>query len=603
MNRHQSPSSGPTTQPNPDLKPTIKWGVIKRLLPYLFEHKWMLLAAFLLVTSSGFLALAGPKLSGRAIAAIETGFESVDGIHISTVVYYCALMIVFYLLSALLSYILSIVMIKLSKKVAFRMRKQVFDHLLTLPIGYFDRNQTGDIVSRISYDIDTVNASLSSDLLQICTSTITILGSFIMMCTISPILILIFAVTLPLSIWFIKYRAQKVRPLFRKRSAKLGELNGYAEEMLSGQKTIRAYNRERIIIDRFDTKNKEAVDAFYHAEYQGSVIGPSVNFINNLSMSLVSMFGSILYLFSYISLAGISEFILYSRRFSGPVGEIANIFSDLQSASSAAERIFRVLDEAPETEDRPDAEEITEVKGSVSFEHVSFGYDSDKIVLHDFSLEVKPGSTVAIVGPTGAGKTTIVNLLMRFYDPQSGVIRIDGKDTASLTRTSLRRCFTMVLQDTWLFQDTVRENIAFGNDYATDEDIHRVAENASIASYIESLPDGFDTVLTDDGVNISKGQKQLLTIARAMLSDAPILILDEATSNVDSRTEQAIQAAMNRLMVGRTSFVIAHRLSTVQNADVILVILDGNIVEQGSHTELLARNGVYHSLYHSQFEN
>ncbi len=588
-------------RPETDLKPTIKWGVLKRLVPYLLEHKLTLLLAFCIMAISSGLALAGPKLSGKAISAIEAGAGKVN---FRQVFLFCSLMAVFYIVSSLLSYLLSVIMLKLSKKIAFRMRQQIFDHLLSLPIGYFDRNQTGDIVSRISYDVDTVNASLSSDLLMICTSAITIIGSFAMMCNISPLLILIFVVTLPLSVWFTKYRAQKVRPLFRKRSAKLGELNGYAEEMLSGQKTIRAYNREKVIIGRFDSKNQEAVDAFYNAEYQGSVIGPSVNFINNLSMSLVSMFGALLYLNGGISLAGISEFILYSRRFSGPVGEIANIFSDLQSASSAAERIFRVLDEYPEPADREDAINIDPgtIRGEVEFEKVTFGYTEDKIVLHDFNLKVKPGSTVAIVGPTGAGKTTVVNLLMRFYDPQAGKIRIDSRETEGITRSSLRKCFTMVLQDTWLFNGTVKENIAFGSDNTTDEEIRRAAETAGIASYIETLPDGYDTILSDDGVNISKGQKQLLTISRAMLSRAPILILDEATSNVDSRTEQTIQSAMNRLMVGRTSFVIAHRLSTIQNADLILVIRDGNIVEQGTHTELLANGGVYHELYHSQFE-
>ena len=581
-------------------KPSIKWNVLRRLFPYLFRHKGMLFTCFLLMLTSSLLSLAGPMLSGNAIEAIEGGKGQVD---FNTVFFYCGMMAIFYVLSALLSYLLSVLMIKLSKKISFRMRKEVFDHLLTLPVGYFDTNQTGDIVSRISYDIDTVNASLSADLLQICTSAITILGSFVMMCLVSPLLILIFFVTLPISIWFIRYRAIKVRPLFRRRSAKLGELNGYAEEMLSGQKTIKAYNREKVIIGRFDRKNQEAVDAFYDAEYQGSVIGPSVNFINNLSMSLVSMFGAILYLFGHISLANISEFILYSRRFSGPVGELANIFADLQSASSAAERIFRVLDEAPETPDLPEATPMTDVRGEVEFRNVCFGYTPDKIVLKDFNLRVTPGSTVAIVGPTGAGKTTVVNLLMRFYDPQSGEILVDGRPTHTITRESLRHCFTMVLQDTWLFNGTVRENIAFGAEGASDEAIRRAAETAGIASYIESLPEGYDTLLSDDGVNISKGQKQLLTISRAMLSEAPILILDEATSNVDSRTEQVIQAAMNRLMTGRTSFVIAHRLSTIQNADLILVIRDGQVVEQGTHNELLASRGVYYDLYHSQFQS
>lgn len=583
-----------------EFKPKIKWEVLKRLLPYLLEHKVMLTIALLLVITSSGLALAGPKLSGEAIKAIEGGQGNVN---FDRVFLFCGLMAVFYIISSVLSYFLSILMIKLSKKISFRMRRQVFDHLLKLPIGFFDKNQTGDIISRLSYDIDTINASLSNDLLQIFTSAITIVGSFVMMFIISPPLIAIFVFTVPISIWFIKYRSQKVRPLFRKRSAKLGELNGYAEEMLSGQKTIKAYNREAIIIERFNSKNDEAVEAFYNAEYQGSVIGPAVNFINNLSMSLVSMLGAVLYLYNGISLSGISEFILYSRRFSGPIGEIANIIADLQSATSAAERIFRILDESPEKEDAADAEIISDVKGNVSFENVSFGYDESKTVLESFSLDVTSGSTVAIVGPTGAGKTTIVNLLMRFYDANSGDIKLDGKSIYSLTRDSLRLSFTMVLQDTWLFNGTIRDNIAFGNSTATDEDIIKAAKTAGIHDYIMSLQEGYDTILTDDGVNISKGQKQLLTISRALLTNAPILILDEATSNVDSRTEQTIQKAMLSLMKGRTSFVIAHRLSTIQNADVILVIKDGMIVESGNHNELLNKNGVYYSLYNSQFEN
>ncbi len=554
----------------------------------------------ILVAISSGLSLAGPMLSGRAIKAIEGGRGKVD---LDTVIFFCSLMMAFYIVSSILSYINSIIMLHLSKRISFNMRKQVFSHLLTLPISYFDKNQTGDIVSRLSYDIDTINTSLSTDLLHIITSAITIIGSFTMMLIISPPLILIFAVTLPISIWFIKYRSQKVRPLFRKRSAKLGELNGYAEEMLSGQKSIKAYNREEVIIGRFNNRNDEAVNTFYEAEYQGSVIGPGVNFISNLSMSLVSMFGTMLFITGGITLSGISEFIQYSRRFSGPVGEIANIIADLQSATSAAERIFRVLDESPEKTDSENAVAVADVKGGVTFKDVEFGYEENKTIISDFSLDVKAGSTVAIVGPTGAGKTTIANLLMRFYDPQSGDILLDGKSIYEITRDSLRRSFTMVLQDTWLFEGTIRDNIAFGNENVTEEDIVRAAKTAGIHDYVLSLKDGYDTVLSDDGVNISKGQKQLLNISRALLSDAPILILDEATSNVDSRTEQMIQKAMLSLMQGRTSFVIAHRLSTIKNADVILVIRNGQIAESGNHEELLSKNGVYASLYNSQFQN
>lgn len=585
---------------NVQTKPTIKWGVLRKLLPYLWEQKALLIPSMILVAVSSGLSLAGPMLSGEAIKEIANGKGRIN---MDTVIMFCSLMAIFYILSSILSYINSIIMIRLSKRISFNMRKQVFSHLLSLPISYFDKNQTGDIVSRLSYDIDTINTSLSTDFLAIITSAITIIGSFVMMIVVSPPLILVFAITLPISIWFIKYRSQKVRPLFRRRSAKLGELNGYAEEMLSGQKTIKAYNREETIIKRFDNRNDEAVTTFYEAEYQGSVIGPGVNFISNLSMALVSMFGTILLIFGGITIDGISKFIQYSRRFSGPVGEFANIIADLQSATSAAERIFRVLDEAPEKIDAPDSVTVSETKGGVTFKDIEFGYEEGKTVISNFSLDVKPGSTVAIVGPTGAGKTTIANLLMRFYDPKSGDILLDGKSIYEITRDSLRRSFTMVLQDTWLFEGTIRDNIAFGNENVTDDDIVRAARTAGIHDYVMSLKDGYNTVLSDDGVNISKGQKQLLNISRALLSDAPILILDEATSNVDSRTEQMIQKAMLSLMVGRTSFVIAHRLSTIKNADIILVIRNGQIAESGKHDELLEKNGVYASLYNSQFQN
>ena len=423
----------------------------------------------------------------------------------------------------------------------------------------------------------------------------------------------VFVVTVPISIVFTKYKSQRVRPLFRKRSIKLGELNGYAEEMLSGQKTIKAYGRESVITGRFDDHNNDAVEAYYRADYQGSLIGPSVNFINNLSLALISMFGAMLFMAGDINIGmlhiaaltpgALSSFIQYSRRFSGPINEAANIISELQSACSAAERVFRVIDEKPETQDIPGAAVLSGVRGDVEMRGVRFGYDPERTVIHGLSLHAEPGGMVAIVGPTGAGKTTIINLLMRFYDPQDGTIKVDGNEIRQVTRDSLRLSYTMVLQDTWLFNGSVYENIAYGREGATLEEVKEAARAARIDRYIESLPQGYDTVISDDGVNISKGQKQLITIARAMLSDSSMLILDEATSNVDSRTEQQIQEAMYRLMQGRTCFVIAHRLSTVQNADVILVMRDGGIVEQGTHDELLASGGFYASLYNSQFDN
>ena len=356
------------------------------------------------------------------------------------------------------------------------------------------------------------------------------------------------------------------------------------------------------MIGRFDQRNKEAVDAYYMADYYGSMTGPSVNFINNLSLALISTFGAILFLFGHISLGNLSSFVLYSRKFSGPINEMANIISELQSACAAAERVFRLIDEPPETPDLPQALEVTSVDGRVDIEHVKFGYDPQRTIIHDLNLTAKPGSLVAIVGPTGAGKTTIINLLMRFYDPDSGEIRLDGHEIRHITRKSLRLSYAMVLQDTWLFHGTVFENIAYGKKGATLEDVTAAAKAARIHHYITRLPDGYDTILNEDGMNISQGQKQLLTIARAMLLDARMLILDEATSNVDTRTEQQIQAAMRTLMEGKTCFVIAHRLSTIQNADTILVVRDGEIVEQGNHQELMQRGGFYAGLYRSQFQ-
>ena len=493
-------------------------------------------------------------------------------------------------------------MIHLSQKVVYQMREDVFHRLSLLPIRYFDSHQTGDIVSRISYDIDTVNASLSNDLLQIATSVITVGGSLLMMLMLSPPLVLVFAVTIPISIFFTRYMTQKVRPLFRNRSIKLGELNGFVEEVITGQKTTKAYHQEETMIRRFDRKNKEAVDAYYNADYYGSMTGPCVNFINNLSLALISMFGALLFLFGKLSLGNLSSFVLYSRKFSGPINEIANIISELQSACAAAERVFRLIDEPTEPEDMPDAVSLDSVHGHIAMEHVKFGYDPGKTIIHDLNLDARPGSLVAIVGPTGAGKTTIINLLMRFYDPDSGSICLDSHPIQTITRKSLRLAYAMVLQDTWLFHGTIFENIAYGKKGATLDEVIAVAKAAKIHDYIRRLPEGYDTILNEDGMNISQGQKQLLTIARAMLLDANMLILDEATSNVDTRTEIQIQEAMRALMRGKTCFVIAHRLSTIQNADTILVVQNGDIMEQGSHQDLMLRGGLYAGLYRSQFQ-
>lgn len=585
-----------------------KRGIMLRLGGYVLRQWPLFIPAVIFTLLANQLSLLGPRYSGAAIDAIER----VGGVDFPEVWQNVIIMIICYAVSALLSYLLAIIMIHLSQRITYQMRKQLFEKLNTLPVNYFDTHATGDIISHLSYDIDTVNSTLSHDLVQIMTSVYTVVGSLIFMWRISRPMMLIFLFTVPVSILFTRFRSKKVRPLFRARSKKYGELNGYAEEMLSGARSIQAYGRQDVISERFGRRNEEAMTACYDAEYNAAMLFPTINLINNISISLVAVFGGILYMYSqsgkvlessmlFITLGGVAQFVQYSRKFAGPINEFSNILHEFQSALSAAERVFRVLDEEPEPLDAPDAVGLDGVEGRVDICDVDFGYTPDRTVLKGVNVTAKAGQTVAIVGPTGAGKTTIINLLMRFYDAKKGEIRIDSVPSVKIKREDLRRAFTMVLQDTWLFHGTIYDNIVYGREDATPEQVRAAAKAARIDGYIESLPDGYETVLSDDGVNISKGQRQLITIARAMLSDAPMLILDEATSNVDSRTEIQIQEAMNELMKGRTCFVIAHRLSTIQNADTILVVRDGEITEQGNHDELIKLGGFYSTLYNSQF--
>lgn len=572
--------------------------VIARLAQYFLRYKWRVAAAFVLMLGSNLFALVGPWLSGLAIDAIAAE----GGVDFAAVYRSCALMAVFYVLSSALAYLLSVLMIRLSQSIVKSMRQDVFDKLLRLPVRLTDSMQAGDLINRISYDIDTVNASLSNDILQAATSVVSIVGAFVGMTVVSPLMLGILLVTVPVAIVITVVRSRTVRPLFRKRSAKLASLNGFSEEMLSGLKTIKAYGREEPVYRTFCEKNTEAADAYYAADYYGSLIGPAVNFVNNLGTVLISTAGAFLYLFGLVSPGNISSFLLYSRKFSGPINEYANIMGEIQSALAAAERVYRLLDAPEEEADTEDAAVLAEVNGALEFEHVRFSYDGVADVIRNLSFSAAPGQTVAIVGPTGAGKTTLVNLMMRFYDPQAGRITLDGSSVAHYTRKSLRAAFTMVLQDTWLFEGTVYENIAYGKESATREEVEAAARAAHVSDFVSVLPAGYNTPVTDGGVNLSKGQRQLITIARAMLSPAKMLILDEATSNVDTRTELLIRDAMARLMRGRTSFVIAHRLTTIVNADLILVVRDGDVVERGTHRELLARGGFYSEIYAAQFE-
>lgn len=583
----------------PRVRPKDAKGSFLRMLSYIGQYKKIIALVFLLCFASNILSLLGPDRAGKAINEAAAGEGRVN---FDRVIFFAKQMLFCYFFSSVLTISINLIMVRVSKGIAHKMRKDVFEKLMRLPVGFFDRNQAGDIISRVSYDIDVISTCLATDVVQILTSLVTVVGSFAMMLYISPLLSLTVLFTIPVSIIYTIKMRKLTHPLFSRRSKNYGRMNGFVEEMLSGQKTILAYAYEDKVRDRFDVINKEVADSYYDAEAMGCRMGPSVNAINNLGLCLIAVFGSVLYMKDLIFLGQISSFVLYSRKFSGPINEIANIVNELYSALSAAERVFALLDSEEELTDAPDAEKLTRVRGDVALKEVCFGYEEGKTIIHNLNLNAKAGKLIAVVGPTGAGKTTIINLLMRFYDVNRGAVFVDEKDIRNLTRESLRGAYAMVLQDTWLFEGTIFENIAYGKENATREEVEAAARAANIHPFIMRLPQGYDTVITEDGGNISKGQKQLLTIARAMLYDSKMLILDEATSNVDTGTERKIQKAMRELMKDKTCFVIAHRLSTIQNADVILVLDHGDVVEQGDHENLMRKKGFYHRLYVSQFE-
>ena len=572
--------------------------ILKRMSKYLYKYKFTIIISIILTIVSNIFALVGPMLSGYAIEVIEKGNGNID---FSKIFYYAFLMIVFYFCSSILSYIISIIMVKTARNVVYSLRKDAFDTLLNLPLSYFDKNSIGDVLSKITYDIDTMGSTLSTDLINILTSIVTLVGSFFMMFTISKKLLLIFFITIPMSAISTKYITNKTRPLFRKRAKKIGDLNGFVEENISGLKIIKAYNKESKSIDEFRNINKNAVDAYYNAEYYGSMTVALISFINNISLAFISTIGSILYLKNEMSLGQISSFVLYSRKFSGPIREISNLISDMQSSFAASERVFRFIDEKREEDDKVDAVKLEKVHGKIDMQNVTFSYDLKEKVLENLNINAKPNTVVAIVGPTGCGKTTIINLIMKFYNRDNGQILVDDKNIDDITKKSMRQAYAMVLQDTWLFEGSIYENIAYGNENATLEDVKRVAKLAQIDDFIEKLPNGYNTIISGNGDNISKGQKQLINIARAMLIDAKMLILDEATSNIDSKTEIQIQNALLEIMKGKTCFIIAHRLSTIKNSSRIMYIDDGRIVECGTHDELMSLKGHYYNLYQSQY--
>ena len=580
-------------------KPKDSRGAFRRLLSYLGVYRALILLVAAMCLVSNVLALWGPSLAGSAINEAAAGAGKVD---FEKVTYYAVRMLTVYACSSLIIILIHIVMVNVSKRVAKQMRQDIFDKLMRLPVGFFDRNQAGDITSRASYDVDVISTCMATDVVAILTSVVTVAGALIMMIRISPPLSVAALVTVPASIAFTAHMRKLTQPRFVKRSRSYGIMNGFVEEQLSGQKTIQAYAYEDQIDMQYETINRNAAQAYYDADSLGVTIGPSMGFINNICLSLIALLGSVLYMNGVIGLGSISSFVLYSRKFSGPVNEVANIINELFSALAAAERVFGLLDQTEELTDRENAGELTDVKGNVALNDVSFGYEPGETIIHNLSMKADAGRLTAIVGPTGAGKTTIINLLMRFYDVDSGAVTVDGQDVRDLTRHSLRSAYAMVLQDTWVFRGTIYENIAYGRENATMEEVVAAAKAAHIHPFIMRLPEGYQTVISEDGGNISKGQKQLLTIARAMLYHSQMLILDEATSNVDTSTEREIQRAMRTLMKEKTCFVIAHRLSTIRNADNILVVNHGDVAEQGTHDELMRAKGFYYRLYKAQFE-
>jgi len=580
-------------------------GTLRRLLTYLKPRRNKLIAVFFAAILSTVFMIAGPKIMGTAITELFEGaygkFQGTPGaaIDFDKIGQILLLLVGLYVLSSLFSYVQQFIMSSVAQDTVYDLREDVNQKLEKLPLQYFDGNPNGETLSRMTNDIDTIGSTLQQSLTQFITSIVTIVGIIIMMLTISPLLTLISIVSLPLSIFVIKPILKRSQKHFADQQRTLGELNGHIEEMYTGHQIVKAFGHEKKSGAQFNLVNEELYKAGTKAQFISGIIMPMMFLIGNLSYVLISVVGGILVTQRAISIGDIQAFITYSKQFTQPITQTANIANIIQSTVAAAERVFELLDEEEETKESSSLR-LERAEGAVTFEHVDFGYDQD-LLIKDMNIEVLPGQTVAIVGPTGAGKTTMINLLMRFYELNGGKILIDGLDSRNMSRSDLRKSFGMVLQDTWLFNGTIKDNIAYGKIGATDEEIFAAARTAHADHFIRTLPDSYETVLNEEASNISQGQKQLLTIARAVLANPPIMILDEATSSVDTRTEVFIQKAMNRLMEGRTSFVIAHRLSTIKDADLILVMDQGKVIEQGTHTELLEENGFYADLYNSQF--
>nr|WP_325176712.1 ABC transporter ATP-binding protein [Paenibacillus alkalitolerans] len=573
----------------------------RRLLTYIKPHRTAMAVVFLTAVLSTVFGIVSPKIMGNATTILFEGMMAGAGIDFGAIGNILLWLAGLYVISSLFSYIQQHVMAGVSQKIVYDMRQEVNLKLARLPLKYFDSRTHGETLSRVVNDIDTISGTLQQSLTQFITSIVTLAGVVVMMLTISPLMTLIIIVTLPLSFVFIRTITTRSQKHFRGMQQSLGELNGHVEEMYTGHQVVKAFGHEQKSIERFDGVNAKLYESAWRAQFISGTVMPLMNFIGNIGYVLVSVAGGILVMRNAIKIGDVQAFIMYSKQFSMPIAQTAQIANIIQSTVASAERVFELLDEEEETPEAEGERLIAQPKGNVRFEHVKFGYKEDAPLIEDMNIDVSSGQTVAIVGPTGAGKTTLVNLLMRFYELKGGRITIDGIDITQLKRGDLRSLFGMVLQDTWLFNGTIRDNIAYGKEGATEAEVVQAAKAAHADHFIRTLPEGYDTVLNEEASNISQGQKQLLTIARAILADPAILILDEATSSVDTRTEIHIQHAMSELMKGRTSFVIAHRLSTIRDADLILVMNQGAVIEQGTHKELLAKGGFYADLYESQF--
>ncbi|MFC5587500.1 ABC transporter ATP-binding protein [Sporosarcina soli] len=580
-------------------------GTFRRLIGYLKPRRKHLIAVLFTAILSTVFSVIGPKIMGNAITELFEGaygkFTGVPGAAIDFAAIGMLLLLLagLYVISSLFSYIQQYIMSSVAQKTVYDLREDVNGKLEKLPLKYYDGRPVGETLSRVTNDIDTIGSTLQQSLTQFITSLVTIVGILGMMLYISPVLTLIALVSLPLSMFGIRPILKRSQKHFADQQRTLGQLNGHIEEMYTGHQVVKAFNYEKKALAEFDEVNEQLYDAGRKAQFISGIIMPMMSLIGNLSYVVICVVGGILVTQRAISIGDIQAFITYTRQFTQPIMQTANIANVIQSTIAAAERVFEVLDEAEEVQEET-VVHLTRAEGAVAFEQVDFGYGDD-LLIENMNLNVRPGQTVAIVGPTGAGKTTLINLLMRFYELNGGKITIDGFDTREMSRQDLRTTFGMVLQDTWLFNGTIKDNIAFGKEGATDEEIFAASKMAHADHFIRTLPDGYDTILNEEASNISQGQKQLITIARAVLANPSIMILDEATSSVDTRTEVLIQQAMNRLMEGRTSFVIAHRLSTIRDADIIVVMDQGKVIEQGTHEQLLQENGFYAELYNSQF--